>query len=91
MYFHGLMPVFQHEEIDLKSFRMFTSQLIANGTWQTANTGQNLALRISFSFITANAPIIPGGRRGSTGRHVKFLGKSREISASFEYPGKMMA
>jgi hypothetical protein len=32
VYFHGLMPVFQHDERDLKSFRMFTSQLIANGT-----------------------------------------------------------
>jgi transposase len=32
VYFHGLMPVFQHGEQDLKSFRMFTSQLIAQGT-----------------------------------------------------------
>jgi transposase len=32
VYFHGLMPVFQHEEEDLKSFRMITSQWIANGT-----------------------------------------------------------
>jgi transposase-like protein len=32
VYFHGLMPVFQHGERDLKSFRMYTSQLIANGT-----------------------------------------------------------
>ena len=32
VYFHGLLPVFQHEAGDLKSFRMFTSQLIANGT-----------------------------------------------------------
>ena len=32
VYFHGLMPVFQHSEKDLRSFRMFTSQLIANGT-----------------------------------------------------------
>ena len=32
VYFHGLLPVFQHEKNDLKSFRMFTSQLIANGT-----------------------------------------------------------
>jgi len=32
VYFHGLLPVFQHEEKDLQSFRMFTSQLIANGT-----------------------------------------------------------
>ena len=32
IYFHGLTPVFQHDEKDLRSFRMFTSQLIANGT-----------------------------------------------------------
>jgi hypothetical protein len=32
IYFHGLLPVFQHDEKDLKSFRMFTSQLIASGT-----------------------------------------------------------
>ena len=32
VYFHGLSPVFQHDEKDLKSFRMYTSQSIANGT-----------------------------------------------------------
>jgi DNA invertase Pin-like site-specific DNA recombinase len=32
VYFHGLLPVFQHDRKDLKSFRMWTSQLIANGT-----------------------------------------------------------
>ena len=32
VYFHGMLPVFQHDEKDLKSFRLFTSQLIANGT-----------------------------------------------------------
>ena len=32
VYFHGLLPVFQHDEKDLRSFRLFTSQLIANGT-----------------------------------------------------------
>ena len=31
-YLHGHLPVFQHGEQDLKSFRMFTSQLIVNGT-----------------------------------------------------------
>ncbi len=30
-YFHGQLPVFSHAEDDLKSFRMFTSQLAANG------------------------------------------------------------
>src|SRR5437899_10301900 len=32
VYFHGLLPVFQHDEKDLKSFRMYSSQLIDNGT-----------------------------------------------------------
>ena len=31
-YLYGHLPVFQHAEEDLKSFRMFTSQLIVNGT-----------------------------------------------------------
>ena len=30
-YFHGLMPVFRHEEDDIQSFRMITSQFCANG------------------------------------------------------------
>ena len=32
VYFHGLLPVFQHDQKDVKSFRMITSQLIANAT-----------------------------------------------------------
>ena len=31
-YIHGHLPVFQHEEQDVRSFRMFTSQMIVNGT-----------------------------------------------------------
>lgn len=31
-YFHGHMPVFQHAVPDLQSFRVFTSQMIVNGT-----------------------------------------------------------
>ena len=30
-YLHGRLPVFQHDEKDLASFRLFTSQMIANG------------------------------------------------------------
>jgi hypothetical protein len=30
-YFHGAIPVFSHAEEDVKSFRMFTSQLVVNG------------------------------------------------------------
>src|ERR1035437_7136417 len=31
-YLHAHLPVFQHEEQDVRSFRMFTSQMIAGGT-----------------------------------------------------------
>jgi transposase-like protein len=31
-YIHGHLPVFQHEEQDVRSFRMITSQMILNGT-----------------------------------------------------------
>jgi len=31
-YFNGHLPVFTHEAEDLEAFRMFTSQLIANGS-----------------------------------------------------------
>jgi Mor family transcriptional regulator len=31
-YIYGHLPVFQHEEKDVWSFRMFTSQMIVNGT-----------------------------------------------------------
>ena len=30
-YFNGTMPVYQHPEKDIKSFRLFTSQLVVNG------------------------------------------------------------
>ena len=31
-YVHGHLPVFQHEETDVRSFRMFTSQMIVTGS-----------------------------------------------------------
>lgn len=35
-YFNGSMPVFQHPENDIKSFRLYTTQLIINGTAKQA-------------------------------------------------------
>ncbi len=35
-YFHGCQPVFSHDEHDIKSFRMFTSQLAVNGACKQA-------------------------------------------------------
>ena len=31
-YVYGHLPVFQHEEADVRSFRMFTSQMIVTGS-----------------------------------------------------------
>jgi transposase len=31
-YFHGALPIFTHGESDMKAFRMYTSQLVVNGT-----------------------------------------------------------
>lgn len=31
-YFHGCIPIFSHAEDDIASFKMFTSQLVVNGT-----------------------------------------------------------
>lgn len=30
-YFNGMMPVYQHPEADIESFRFFTSQIVVNG------------------------------------------------------------
>jgi hypothetical protein len=35
-YFHGSFPVFVHPEDDMRSFRMFTSQLVVNGNCSQA-------------------------------------------------------
>ena len=36
-YIHGLAPVFRHEEKDIASFRLFTSQLIVQGMVQQSD------------------------------------------------------
>lgn len=30
-YFNGSMPIYQHSEDDIRSFRLFTTQLVVNG------------------------------------------------------------
>jgi hypothetical protein len=37
VYFHGHLPVFQHATGDIQSFRLFTSQLIVQGTVSQAD------------------------------------------------------
>ena len=44
-YVHGHLPVFHHEEEDIGSFRMFTSQMIVNGTTEFVGTDREAARR----------------------------------------------
>lgn len=40
VYFHGHLPVFSHTQDDLKSFRLFTSQLLDQGCVRQAEIVQ---------------------------------------------------
>jgi hypothetical protein len=39
---YGHLPVFQHEEQDVRSFRMFTSQMIGSGTVEPKRDGEDI-------------------------------------------------
>ena len=43
-YIYGHLPVFQHEKDDVRSFRMFTSQMIVNGTVKPKEIVQTFGL-----------------------------------------------
>jgi hypothetical protein len=43
-YIHGHLPVFQHEESDVRSFRMFTSQMIDAGTVKPKEIAQTFGV-----------------------------------------------
>jgi transposase len=43
-YFHGALPVFTHDEKDLRAFRMFTSQLAVNGLCKQAEIVRALGI-----------------------------------------------
>lgn len=43
-YIHGHLPVFQHQEQDVRSFRMFTSQMIATGTAKPQEIAQTFGV-----------------------------------------------
>lgn len=43
-YLHGHLPVFQHPEQDVRSFRMFTSQMIVGGTVKPKQIAQTFGV-----------------------------------------------
>src|SRR5450759_5521813 len=65
-YLHGHLPVFQHEEQDVRSFRMFTSQMIAGGTVKPnpsiSKYCQSPWVMMGRAIILSKNPIVPPGR-----------------------------
>ena len=47
VYFHGHLPVFQHEENSVKSFRYFTSHMIDAGTIRTADVARTFGVPLA--------------------------------------------
>jgi transposase-like protein len=47
VYVHGLLPVFQHEREDLSSFRLFTSQMIANGSVRHSESARTFGVPLA--------------------------------------------
>ena len=69
-YVHGHLPVFQHGEGDVRAFRLFTSQMIVNGTvkpkddWRQSFFPVN-DKQISLSFLTDTSSSRGCGKRGN--------------------------
>ena len=74
-YIHGHLPVFQHAEQDVRGFRMFTSQMIVNGTVKP----QEIVRAFGVPMITVKRYVKVFRKRGTEG----FYGaKPRHRSAS---------
>lgn len=74
-YVHGHLPVFHHDEDDLSSFRMFTSQMIVNGTAKAREIVQAFGVPM----VTVKRYVKVYRERGAEGFYVA---KPRHSSAS---------
>jgi len=74
-YIHGHLPVFQHAEQDVRGFRMFTSQMIVNGTVKP----QEIVRAFGVPMITVKRYVKVFRQRGTEGFYVA---KPRHSSAS---------
>lgn len=72
-YFHGLFPLFSHEEKDLKSFRYITSQLIVSGRVK----GIEISRAFGVSYISVKRSLKVLRKEGGEG----FFKKSKVRSA----------
>jgi hypothetical protein len=74
-YVYGHLPVFQHGEGDVRAFRMFTSQMIINGTVKP----KEIVRAFGVPMVTVKRYVKVMRERGSEGFYVA---KARHSSAS---------
>jgi transposase len=74
-YVYGHLPVFQHGEGDVRAFRMFTSQMIVNGTVKP----QDIVRAFGVPMVTVKRYVKVMRERGSEGF---YRAKPRHSSAS---------
>ena len=74
-YFHYLMPLFSHEEGDLESFRLITSQLVVNGSVKEIEISR--AFGVSYISVKRNVKRLK--EEGISGFFHKRKGRSAHI------------
>jgi len=74
-YFHGLLPVFNHDEDDLNSFRFITSQLVVGSNVKSIEISR--AFGISYISVKRNVALLR--KEGSKAFFKKRKGRSAHV------------
>lgn len=74
-YFHGILPVFSHDESDLESFRFITSQLILGGNVKAIE----IAEAFGVSYISVKRNVKRLREQGAQGFFKKAKGRTAHI------------
>lgn len=74
-YFHGLLPVFSHDEDDLESFRFITSQLVLGGNVKQVE----IVKAFGISYISVKRSVKRLREQGAQGFFTKAKGRSPHI------------
>jgi len=77
-YFHGILPVFSHEEDDIESFRFITSQLVVSGNVKQIEISK--AFGIAYINVKRNVKTLR--KNGPKGFFKKRKGKSAHVLTS---------
>ena len=86
-YFHGSVPVFMHPEKDMRSFRMFASQLVVNGNCSQAELVRafgisSISMKRYVKQYRTGGPasfFTPPGRRGARVLTPEVMAQAQEL------------